>query len=228
MPRAFLTLFCGDAFDPRELQELHELAVQVRRHPGEAIFAEGELAAGVFGLSRGVARLYKLLPDGRRQVMTFGLPGEFLGMPIVCRHSVSADAIGEVDLCRFSRIELTNLIRSRSNLTRLLMEFATQQLETAQDQLLLIGKGSAEEKVAMFLVNWRSRLARVTAVSESIPLPMPRQDIADFLGLTLETVSRTLTKFEQRNAIRLVPKGVLLTGLERTPLVIEATPRIPR
>jgi CRP/FNR family transcriptional regulator len=110
-------------------------------------------------------------------------------------------------------------IRSSPNLTRLLMEFAAHRLELTQDQLLLVGKGSAEEKVAIFLVNWRSRLARVTAVSESIPLPMPRQDIADFLGLTLETISRTLTKFEQRNAIRLVPKGVLLTGLERTPLV---------
>jgi CRP/FNR family transcriptional regulator len=85
--------------------------------------------------------------------------------------------------------------------------------------LLLIGKGSAEEKVAIFLVNWRSRLARLTAFSESIPLPMPRQDIADYLGLTLETISRTLTKLEQRNAIRIVPKGVLLTGLEQTLLV---------
>jgi CRP/FNR family transcriptional regulator len=219
MPRAFATLFCGEALDPQELRELQKLAVQVRLHPGETIFAEGELAAEVFGLSRGVVRLYKLLPDGRRQVMTIGLPGEFLGTPIACRHSVSADAIGEVDLCRFPRIELVKFIRSSPNLTRLLMEFAAHRLELTQDQLLLVGKGSAEEKVAIFLVNWRSRLARVTAVSESIPLPMPRQDIADFLGLTLETISRTLTKFEQRNAIRLVPKGVLLTGLERTPLV---------
>jgi CRP/FNR family transcriptional regulator, anaerobic regulatory protein len=71
----------------------------------------------------------------------------------------------------------------------------------------------------MFIVNWRNRLARVTTLSEAVPLPMPRQDIADFLGLTLETVSRTLTKFEQRKAIRILPRRVLLTGLERTQLV---------
>lgn len=231
MPRAsFPALFCGEVVDPQELQELQKLAVQVHLGAGTTIFSEGDLAYSVFGLSRGVVRLYKLLPDGRRQILAFALPGELLGTAIVCRHSLSADAIGEVVLCRFSRIELTKFVRSSPNLTRLLIEFATHQLEMAQDQLLLIGKGSAEEKVAIFLVNWRSRLARVTAVSESIPLPMPRQDIADFLGLTLETISRTLTKFEQRNAIRIVPKGVLLTGLEQTPLVRRRTrePHIPR
>jgi CRP/FNR family transcriptional regulator, anaerobic regulatory protein len=220
MPRAlFPALFCGEAVELQELLELQKLAVQVRLGAGKTIFSEGELADSVFGLSQGFVRLYKLLPDGRRQVLTFALPGDFLGMPLASRHSHSADAIGEIAVSRFSRVELTSLIRSSSNLMRLLMEFAARELEMAQDQLLLIGKGSAEEKVAIFLVSWRSRLARHTAFSESIPLPMPRQDIADYLGLTLETISRTLTKFEQRNAIRIVPKGVLLTGLEQTLLV---------
>ena len=78
---------------------------------------------------------------------------------------------------------------------------------------------AAEEKVAIFLVSWRNRLARLSVFSETVPLPMRRQDIADFLGLKLETVSRTLAKLEQRNVIRLVPKGVFLTGLEQTLLV---------
>jgi CRP/FNR family transcriptional regulator len=102
---------------------------------------------------------------------------------------------------------------------RLLIEFATRELATAQDQLLLLGNGSAEEKVAIFLVNWRNRLARLSVFSETVPLPMRRQDIADFLGLKLETVSRTLAKLEQQNVIRLFPNGVFLTGLERTVLV---------
>jgi DNA-binding transcriptional regulator YhcF (GntR family) len=91
----------------------------------------------------------------------------------------------------------------------------------AQDQLLLLGNGSAEEKVAVFLVSWRNRLARLSAFSETVPLPMRRQDIADFLGLKLETVSRTLAKLEQKNVIRVIPKGVFLTGLEQTLLVTE-------
>jgi CRP/FNR family transcriptional regulator len=89
----------------------------------------------------------------------------------------------------------------------------------AQGQLLLLGNGSAEERVAIFLVSWQKRLKAVSACPDALPLPMRRQDIADFLGLKLETVSRTLAKLEHKNLIRLVPKAVWLTGLEQSPLV---------
>jgi len=220
MPRAlFPTLFCGETCDTLELQELQKLATQVHFSAGRTIFSEGELADHVFGLSQGVVRHYKLLPDGRRHILTFALPGDFLGMPFARRHSFSADAIGEVALCRFSRGELTKLIQSSPNILRLLIEFATRELDMAQEQLLLLGNGSAEERVAMFLVNWRNRLMRLTPFSENVPLPMRRQDIADFLGLKLETISRTLAKLEEKHVIRLVPNGVSLTGLDQTILV---------
>ena len=220
MSRAlFPDLFCKDALDALELRELQRLATQVYLRSGKTIFPEGEAAESVFGISQGVVRLYKLLPDGRRQVLAFALPGDFLGMPLVERYSFSADAVGEVALCRFSRDELTRFIQSSPNIMRRLIEFAIHELEMAQNQLLLLGNGSAEERVAIFLVSWRNRLARITPFSETVPLPMRRQDIADFLGLKLETVSRTLAKLEQKNAIRVVPKGVFLTGLEQTLLV---------
>jgi len=218
MPGIFFpALFCGEAADPNELREFQKLAVQVSVAAGKTIFSEGELAHSVFGLSRGFVRLYKLLPDGRRQILGFALPGDFLGMPINDRHRLSADAIGEVTLSRFSRIKLANFVLSSPNVLRLLMEFAARQLEMAQDQM--IGRRSAEEKVSIFLVNWRSRLTRIAASSEAVPLPMPRQDIADFVGLTLATISRTFTKLEQRKAIRILPKAVMLTGLEQPPLL---------
>jgi CRP/FNR family transcriptional regulator, anaerobic regulatory protein len=220
MPRAFFpTLFCGKTCDTLELRELQKRATQIRFGAGKTIFSEGEPADHVFGLSQGVVRLYKMLPDGRRQVLAFALPGDFLGMPLADQHSFSADAIGEVALCRFSRIELTKFIQSSPNIMQLLIKFATRELGMAQDQLLLIGNGSAEEKVAIFLVSWRNRLSHLSVFSETVPLPMPRQDIADFLGLKLETISRTLAKLEHKNVIRLIPKGVFLTGLEQTPLV---------
>ena len=104
MPRAFFPkLFCGETCDTLEFRELQKLATQVRFRPRKTIFSEGEAADNVFGLSRGVVRLYKLLPDGRRQILTFALPGDFLGMPFADRHSFSADAIDEVSSCRFSR-----------------------------------------------------------------------------------------------------------------------------
>jgi CRP/FNR family transcriptional regulator len=220
MPRShFPTLFCGGVADVRELREFQRLATPVYFRSGATILSEGESATNIFGLSQGVVRLYKLLPDGRRQVLAFALPGDFLGMPLAKRNSFSADAIGEVALCRFSGDELTTFIQSSPNIMRRLIEFAILQLDMAQDQLLLLGNGSAEEKVAIFLVSWRNRLARLSVFSETVPLPMRRQDIADFLGLKLETVSRTLAKLEQKNVIRLVPKGVFLTGLEQTLLV---------
>src|SRR6202051_1679042 len=220
MPRGFFpTMFCGATPGAPELRELQRLATQVYFRAGRTIFSEGEVADSVFGLSQGFVRLYKLLPDGRRQVLAFALPGDFLGMPLAERHNFSADAIGEVALCRVSRDEPTAFIPSSPNILRRRMEFPTPQVDMAQDQLLLLGNGSAEEKVAIFLVSWRNRLARLSVFSETVPLPMRRQDIADFLGLKLETVSRTLAKLEQKNVIRLVPKGVFLTGLEQTLLV---------
>jgi CRP/FNR family transcriptional regulator, anaerobic regulatory protein len=207
----------------RELAEMKRLATHVRFNGGHTIFSEGERADSAFGLSHGVVRLYKMLPDGRRQVVAFALPGDFLAMPLADRFSFSADAIGEVNVCRFPREELKRLIQSSPNIMRLLIEFATRELQTAQDQLTLLGNGSAEEKVAAFLINWRDRMARITSISQAVPLPMRRRDIADFLGLKLETVSRTLAKFEERNVIRIVPNGVLLTGLEQTTLVTGRT-----
>jgi CRP/FNR family transcriptional regulator len=220
MSRAvFPELFSSSALDALELREFHRLSTQVYIRSGKTIFTEGNVADEVFGVSQGVVRLYKLLPDGRRQVLAFALPGDFLGMPLVERYNFSADAIGEVTLCRFARAELIKFIQSSPNITRRLIEFAIRELDMAQDQLLLLGNGSAEEKVAIFLVSWRDRLAHITSFSEAIPLPMRRQDIADFLGLKLETISRTLAKLEQKNAIRVVPKGVFLTGLERMHLI---------
>ena len=111
MPRAsFSTLFCGGASDPQELRELQRLSTQVRFDAGKTIFSEDELADSVFGLSLGNVRLYKLMPDGRRQVLAFGVPGEFLDMPFATRHCHSADAIGEVALSRFSRVQLAKFI----------------------------------------------------------------------------------------------------------------------
>jgi CRP/FNR family transcriptional regulator, anaerobic regulatory protein len=226
MPRAFFpTLFCGAAVNAFEVGELQRLATQVHFHTGKTIFSEGEPADTVFGLSLGVVRLYKLLPDGRRQILAFALPGEFLGMPFADRHRFSADAIGEVALCRFSRSELTKFVRSSPGIMKLIVEFAARELDMAQDQLLLLGNGSAEEKVLTFLVNWRNRLTRGSVSSKTVPLPMRRQDIADFLGLKLETVSRTLAKLEQKNVIRLVPNGVCLTDLAQTPLMTGASHR---
>jgi CRP/FNR family transcriptional regulator, anaerobic regulatory protein len=226
MPCAFFpALLLGDSADTLELRNLAGLATKVPFRRGKTIFEEGAGADFAFGVSQGIVRLYKLLPDGRRHIVAFALPGDFLGVPLAERHSCSADAVGEVSLCRFSRDQLERLIRNSPKLTSLLLDFAARKLDMARDQQLLLGNGSAEEKVAIFLVDWRKRLERLVPVARPLPLPMPRQDIADFLGLKLETVSRTLAKLEQKNVIHLVRKGVFLNGLQNTALVTGRSPQ---
>jgi CRP-like cAMP-binding protein len=127
-PTFFPSAFCGLSCTRDELAELTRLAAPVRFNGGQTIFSEGERAESAFGLSRGVVRLYKLLPDGRRQVVAFTLPGDFLGMPLADRFNCSADAIGEVSVSRFPREKLKRLIQSSPNLQRLLIEFATREL----------------------------------------------------------------------------------------------------
>ena len=97
MPRAFFpTLFLGDSGDTPELRGLTLLATKVPLRAGRTIFEEGERAGCAFGVSQGVMRLYKLLPDGRRHIVAFALPGDFLGMPLAERYGCSADAIGSL------------------------------------------------------------------------------------------------------------------------------------
>jgi len=177
MPRTssfFPTLFCGEACDRSELAELKRLAVPLRLNGGQTIFSEGDAATSAFGLSHGVVRLYKLLPDGRRQIVAFALPGDFLAMPLADRFSFSADTIGKVGVCRFQREKLKRLIQKSPNIMQLLVEFAASELLSAQDQLMLLGSGSAEERVITFLVNWRNSLARLGPISQPVPLPMRR------------------------------------------------------
>ena len=197
------------------------MATRTSLVPGKHIFKEGERADFVFGVSEGVVRLFKLLPDGRRQIVWLALPGEFLEMPAVGRHLLSATAVGEIVLHRFPREPLEAYILSNANLTRLLIEFATRRLENAQQQLLVLGNGSAEERVLFFLITWRNRQAIGDQTPDYVPLPMKREDIADFLALTLETVSRTLKRLERNNFIRIVPKGAILGAARLTACVAD-------
>jgi CRP/FNR family transcriptional regulator len=159
--------------------------------------------------------MYKNVPDGRRQVVTFALPGDFLGMPHAQSHSCSADAIDNVLLCRFPRSEFAKFVQTAPDTMRRLLEFAAGELDMALQLSVLLGHASAEERVTEFLFDWRSRLTLGT-LSQFVPLPMLRQDIADLLGLRLETLSRTLAKLEAKNVIRIVRNGVVLNRFDQS------------
>ena len=131
-----------------------------------------------------------------------------------CNHNARI-GLWTVVICQFAKRPFLRFIEERPNVLRRINEFAARELSLAQDQMVLLGRRSAEEKVATFLVSWRDRLARLGPVTATVPLPMSRQDIADFLGLTIETVSRTFTKLERDGVIEILPGSVRLADPRR-------------
>jgi CRP/FNR family transcriptional regulator len=120
------------ALDRSELQELDHLSRRVHFVSGGTVFAEEEIVTSFYNLLEGVLRLYKLLPDGRRQIVGFGLPGDFLGMVASAHHGYSADAIGPVTVCRFSKSSFACFIENRPHLLRRINELTVRELSQAQ------------------------------------------------------------------------------------------------
>lgn len=205
---------CG-SLELSELEELERISHVTSFAPKAMLFEQGAVAGCVFNVTEGVVRLYKSLPDGRRQIMGFALPGDFLGLALMDRYGVTAEAVTQVRVCRFMRPSFLNYVDDKPHLLKRLHEFAGHELSLAQDQMLLLGRKTAEEKVAAFLIALQARYSRIGPVSVTVPLRMSRQDIADYLGLTIETVSRTLTKLAREKIILIVPDGVRLLSVER-------------
>lgn len=162
------------------------------------IFGEDEPADYIYRVLSGSVRTYKILSDGRRQVCGFYLPGDCFGLQFSEEHTFSAEAIADTKVLVVKRSALTGLADRDAAVGRELFALTARELRRMQEQVLLLVK-SAQERVASFLVEMS---ARATA-ENAIELPMSRQDIADYLGLTIETVSRTLTSLENCAAIEL-------------------------
>lgn len=203
------------SLDHVELREFEQLSRRVQLSSGETVFTQEDATTFFYNVLDGVMRVYKLLPDGRRQIVGFALPGDFVGMTTEERHGFSADAIGVVTVCQFAKVPFARFAEDKPNLLRRMHELTVQELNEARDHMVLLGRRSAEEKVATFLVGWRNRLADLMGISDTVQLPMSRQDIADYLGLTIETVSRTFTKLEREGIIEIVPGGISLRDLAR-------------
>jgi CRP/FNR family transcriptional regulator len=203
------------SLDKIEMDEFEHISRHVHFAACGTVFAQEDVTTSFYNVLDGVLRLYKLLPDGRRQIVGFALPGDFLGMATDGRHGFSADAIGAVTVCQFSKLSFARFAENRPNLLRRINDLAVRELNQARDHMVLLGRRSAEEKVATFLVGWRDRLVQRRGMSDVVPLPMSRQDIADYLGLTIETVSRTFTKLERERVIDILPGGIALRNAAR-------------
>lgn len=191
------------ALEPGELERLHRIVKETRFAEGQSIFSEGDPAESLFNVLSGAVRLVKLLPDGRRQVTGFLMPGAFLGIALNSTYAYSAEAILDTKLCRFGRREIEGLLKDLPHLEHRLLGEAANELVAAQDQMLLLGRKTAKERLASFLVGLSRNAKRHGFPDNPVALPMSRTDIADFLGLTTETVSRTFTRLRQAKVVAL-------------------------
>lgn len=213
------------ALAPEELCALERIAQSQTFTARKTLFCEGEPASAVFNVTAGAVRLSKVLADGRRQILGFALPGDFLGLAEVAVWPFSGEALGPVTACRFARDAHHDLVEAKPHLLRRLHDYATHELTMAQEQIVLLGRRTAAERLAAFLLTMRRRWAVTNgAASVTVPLPMGRQDIADYLGLTIETVSRMFQKLVRARLIVIVPDGVRLLDVGALGGVAEGAP----
>ncbi len=171
---------------------------------GEELFSEGDAAEYFYQVVSGTIRSYKLLSDGRRQIDAFQLQGDIFGLEAGDEHRFSAEAVGNASVIAYRRSRLAALIQEDATFRDRVMSATLRSLERAQDHMMLLGRKTAQEKIATFLLDMAKRISADAAHFE---LPMLRTDIADHLGLTIETVSRTLTQFARTGLIELLPAG---------------------
>ena len=164
------------------------------------IYGEEEPAEYLYQVVTGAVRTYKVLQDGRRQIGAFNLPGDIFGLEAGEEHAFSAEAVSDCTLRVARRSSIVALAARDSDLANDLWRRTAEAFRRAQEHMLLLGRKNAEERVATFLLNMAACSASGQLIIE---LPMSRQDIADYLGLTIETVSRTLTLLEKNAAIEL-------------------------
>jgi CRP-like cAMP-binding protein len=168
------------------------------------IYGEGEAADYVYKVISGAVRTYKVLNDGRRQINAFYLPGDCFGLELGDEHTWSSEAIVGSTVAMVKRSAVLSASKRDAEVARQLWSMTAGQLDEARNHALLLIK-SAQERVAAFLLEMSQRLAH----RDSVKLPMGRQDIADYLGLTIETVSRTFTQLESSRTIELLTSRVV-------------------
>jgi CRP/FNR family nitrogen fixation transcriptional regulator len=199
----FVNLNGSPANRPRFLGELSALSqadillTEFKYNRGAEIFGEAEPAEYVYQVVEGAVRSYKLLSDGRRQINAFHLVGDIFGLENSGTHRFTAEAIVETTVRLVKRVSLAHVAEQDVTVAHDLLNMTASNLRHAEDHMLLLGRKTSLERVAAFLLEMDSRLTAAGIMA----LPMCRRDIADYLGLTLETVSRALSVLHDKGVL---------------------------
>lgn len=199
---------CG-ALDEDQLLELSRHTRMVRQPAGTELISDDSEITSYANVMRGVVKLTKILEDGRQQVVGLQFAPDFLGRMYGLHNTVNAEAASEVQLCRIPKSALEKLVRDNPALEHRLLEQTLRELDDARDWMVTLGRKTAGEKVASFLYLIATHIDPGAegerhggpVCDVRFDLPLSRADIADFLGLTIETVSRQLTKLRKEGVI---------------------------
>lgn len=199
--RACSATFSGIFSDPIASESLpRSILNEFRYRKGAEIFGEKEPADYVYQVVTGAVRSYKLLSDGRRQIGAFHLTGDIFGLEIDAEHRFTAEAIVDTTVHLMRRRSLELVAENDAKVAHNLLSMTSSNLRHAEDHMLLLGRKTSLERVATFLIE----MDRRSAAAGILALPMCRRDIADYLGLTLETVSRALSRLHDLGILRFI------------------------
>ncbi|KPH04499.1 transcriptional regulator [Rhizobium leguminosarum bv. trifolii] len=193
---------CG-ALSAGQLSELGRHSLHRKVDAGCEIIAQGSENSFYSNIMRGVVKLCKVMPDGRQQIVGLQFAPDFVGRPFVRESTLSAEAATDAEICVFPRNLLERMILETRELQRSLHAQALIELDAAREWMLTLGRRTAEEKVASLLHLIAAHAETATATSTAFDLSLSRAEIADFLGLTIETVSRQLTRLRKSGVIRI-------------------------
>ena len=195
------------------LKSMYSMANKIHFSSHTSLFNQADEASRVYIISKGIVRLSKTLSNGRRQVNGFAFPGDLIGLTPDNIHTVNADAIGDVVACQIPRRAFTQLAENNPEILKMLNTAILSELSTAQEQLASVGRHNAHERVATLLLNLRNRWHMIDKSSHYVALPMTRADIADYCGLSVESVSRTLAALARQKIIVIVPNGIRILNM---------------
>ncbi len=212
--------FCGMVPND-DLSHLSSQSRSITLERRKTLFHQGEETQNIYVVTSGTLRLYQMLADGRRQVIGFAIPGDLLGFPLSNVNDYSADALDSVYLCQFPRPEFSQLLDQRKHLMSALVTVTYDDLKRAREQLALVSQKNAERKMALFLLSFRHRQNRAGGEMVVLPVRIPQADIADCLGLTIETVNRMLARFMRDKTILITDSGIELHNLPRLQTLAE-------
>lgn len=193
---------CGE-LSADQLSHLTTILSDVTVASGQALFFEDDPADHLYIIRTGCARVYKLLSDGRRMITGFLFDSDFIGLASNERYAYTAEAVTELTMCRYPRSRLEDFFETYPSIETRMLRVATNELAAAQDQMVLLGRKTAQEKLASFLFLMSERAVRRGEEGTVLALPMNRTDIGDYLGLTIESVSRCFTQIRKTGAIKL-------------------------